>query len=147
MFNADTVKDKLFRLKQNSDFIDDLMKNRESELRKDRPLYNGLEHLLQISIEIIIDIGSHLLAEGSHDTPSTYEQVILALGEYGIVNEKFAKAQADMARFRNLLVHDYDKTNPERVMEYAQKAPEIFRTFGKAFVDYMEKNSEPKKKL
>ncbi|MDE2040833.1 MAG: DUF86 domain-containing protein [Patescibacteria group bacterium] len=133
--HVQTIQDKLFRLKQNADFIEDLVRNRSKELESDQPLYNGLEHLMQISIEIIVDVGSHILAEKFHESPSTYEQVITALGTHGIIPKDFAEQQKGMAGFRNLLVHDYDKVDPKQVIAYAHTAPESFRVFGKAFVE------------
>ncbi len=135
--NVGAITDKLFKLNENANFIEDIARRREKELATDPPLYYGLEHLLQISIEIIFDIGSHLLAEEFKKNPKTYQDIILELGEAGVVDKKFAEAQSDMAKFRNKLVHDYDTIDKKKVLEYARAAPEIFRVFGKSFADFV----------
>ncbi len=88
--NPATIEDKLFRLNENAKFIEDVLKKSGKDILADRPLYCGLEHLLQISIEIIIDIGSNILAEEFSVNPKTYADVILALGDKNIIDKKFA---------------------------------------------------------
>ena len=137
--NINTIEDKLFRLNENIKFIDDVLKKSDKDILADRPLYYGLQHLLQISIETITDIGSHILAEDFSLNPKTYADVIIELGEKNILDKKFAAEQAEMAKFRNMLVHYYDNLDDRRVLEYSRSAPEIFRLFGKAFADYIKK--------
>ncbi|MDO8575361.1 MAG: DUF86 domain-containing protein [bacterium] len=141
--NIESIQDKLFRLKSNTDFIEDILKSSDDELlkRSDFSKYTALEHLLQLSIQIILDIGSHILAEDFHENPATYNEVIIALGEKGIITKEFAKQHEEMAKFRNKLVHDYGNIDQVKVLEYGRFAPEVFRIFGKAFVDYIQKNN------
>ena len=138
--NTATIEDKLFRLNENIKFIDDIIKKSDKDILSDRPLYYGLQHLLQISIEIIIDIGSHILAEEFSINPKTYADVIVALGEKNILDQKFAVEQAEMAKFRNMLVHYYDNLDDKKVLEYSRSSSEIFRLFGKAFADFLKKS-------
>ena len=136
--NQATIEDKLFRLNENIKFIEDVLMKSDKEILADKPLYYGLQHLLQISIEIIIDIGSHILAEKFSVNPKTYADVIVALGEKNILNQKFATEQAEMAKFRNMLVHYYDNIDDNKVLKYSRSAPEIFQIFGKAFTDFLQ---------
>lgn len=136
--NQSAIEDKLFRLNENIKFIDDVLKKYDKEILADRPLYYGLQHLLQISIEIIIDIGSHILAEKFSVNPKTYADVIIELGDKNIIDPKFAEEQAEMAKFRNMLVHYYDSLDDKKVLEYSRSSPEIFRIFGKAFSDFLQ---------
>lgn len=137
--NTTAIENKLFRLNENIKFIDDILKKPDKDILADRPLYYGLQHLLQISIEIITDIGSNILAEEFKINPKTYADVILALGEKNIIGQKFAEEQAEMAKFRNILVHDYDNLDEKKVLEYSHSASEIFQSFGKAFYDFLDK--------
>lgn len=142
--NSTTIENKLFRLNENIKFIDDVLRKSDKDVLADRPLYYGLQHLLQISIEIILDIGSNILAEEFGINPKTYADVILALGEKNIIGQKFAEEQAEMAKFRNILVHDYDNLDDKKVLEYSRAASEIFRLFGKAFNDFLNKKQTNK---
>ena len=135
-----TMQDKLIRLAHNIDFIEDILKKPDYEIIKDMPLFYGLEHMLQISIEIILDIGNHILVEQFKQSPKDYSDTIVLLGKNGIVDNDFAALHVAMAGFRNLLVHEYDFIKEDKVLEYARKAPGVFRQFGKNFSDFLEKN-------
>ena len=139
--NIESIQDKLFRLKTNTDFIEDILKTSNDDLLNgtDHSKYIALEHILQLSIQIILDVGSHILAEDFHENPATYNEVIIALGEKGIITKEFAKLHEEMSKFRNKLVHDYGNIDQTKVLEYGRSASDVFRIFGKAFVDYIQK--------
>jgi uncharacterized protein YutE (UPF0331/DUF86 family) len=59
--------------------------------------------------------------------------------EKGVIPKEFAEANEKMGDFRNKIIHDYDRINDEQAYKYAEKAPEIFKTFSKSFVDFIEK--------
>lgn len=94
---------------------------------------------MQVGIEAIIDIGSHILAEHFKQHADTYRDVILELGKHGVVPDEFAKANAEMADFRNLLVHHYVELDPQKAFANIEKAPAIFRSFATHFVAFLEK--------
>jgi uncharacterized protein YutE (UPF0331/DUF86 family) len=137
----DSIKDKLFRLNEHIKFVDDVLKNSDSEIVKDLSLYYSLEHILQLSIQIILDLGSHIISEEFQEVPKDYTEVISLLGKHKIIGQDFADIQVRMAKFRNRLVHDYDNIDKQKVLEYARSAPGVFRTFGKSFTDFIKKES------
>lgn len=96
---------------------------------------------LLIGIELIVDIGNHILSEEFQKTGKSYKDVIIYLGETKIVPQAFAEENAEMADFRNKLVHDYDRIDSQKVFDYLQKAPDVFRAFAKAYVEFLEKNT------
>src|SRR5436189_5512735 len=64
------------------------------------------EHGLQISIQIILDIGNQLLAEREENDISDYTDVIVRLGAAGILPKQFSEKIKPMAGCRNILVHE-----------------------------------------
>jgi uncharacterized protein YutE (UPF0331/DUF86 family) len=134
----ETIQDKLFRLSEYTKFIEDIIKHPDKEIVSNLSFYYSLEHILQLSIQVILDIGTHILAEEFNDNPKTYVEVIDALGQRGVIEKEFAISQKEMAKFRNKLIHDYDSINKEKTIIYARSAPEVFRIFGNAFVIFME---------
>ncbi len=143
--NISTIDDKLFRLDENINFVDDILKKSDKEILKDLTIYYSLEHILQISIQIILDLSAHVLAEIYHENPSSYAEIIEALGKNKVIDGEFASSQLEMARFRNVLIHNYDSVDKEKVVKYAHQSSEIFRKFAKAFISISE--SEKKKHL
>jgi len=94
---------------------------------------------LTLGIEIIVDAGNHLLAEKFHDSAKTYKDVIIKLGDNGIVPQEFANENVKMPDFRNLVIHAYIDLDLDKVYDYLQKAPDIFRQFAKYFIEFLEK--------
>lgn len=75
------------------------------------------ERMLQTSIEAMIDIGNHIIATESFESPMEYKDVFLILGRHGIFSEAFTKHLVEMAKFRNLIVHGYLGVESGRVFE------------------------------
>lgn len=96
-------------------------------------------HYLVIGIEVIVDIGQHILNEVFQTKGDSYEDVISKLGEVKVIDENFARENANMTRFRNLLIHEYIKIDLEKIYQNLQKAPGVFREFAKYFQKFLEK--------
>ena len=134
-----SIEEKLQKLQ---DFIDKLeeLKKVSYEQFIDISIYpDATMRNLQVGVEVIIDIGTHILSEIFQVKVSEYKEVIIKLGEAKIVPEQFAKENIPMAKFRNLLVHEYGDIDIAKVYEYLQKAPDIFRQFAKYYVEFLEK--------
>lgn len=85
------------------------------ELRSERDKRNMVLYALLVSIQVAIDIANHLIAEYSLKKPSTYRESFEILAEEGIIPKKLSKELADLAGFRNVLVHIYWRLNLEEV--------------------------------
>lgn len=109
------------------------------ELASNDTLSDATLYRLQVGIEAIVDIGNHILTEVYGHRSETYKDTILELGSRGIIPKEFAHENADMAGFRNVIVHHYVKVDFEKVYHYLTKAPAIFRQFAEAFDRFLEK--------
>jgi len=67
-----------------------------------------------VSIQTSIDIANHLIAETSKEKPSTYRESFELLADLDIIDRKLAEELADLAGFRNVLVHMYVKLDLEQ---------------------------------
>ena len=72
---------------------------------------------LQQAIQICIDLAAHLVAESAGHRPDTLAELFVALAERGLIDDDLAVRLGAMARFRNLLVHEYAEVDPARVWE------------------------------
>jgi len=88
------------------------------EYLTDQALQDRVERNLQVAIQCCLDIGNRLLAAAGQPPPASYRDVFLTLGRLGALPPQLAGNLADMASFRNLLVHGYFKVDPTRVHEY-----------------------------
>lgn len=81
----------------------------------------GLQHYLLLAVETLVDLGSHVISFEGYEPPQTYADVFRVLREEGLLDEEQADGLMAMARFRNVLVHQYVEVDEERVLR-------IFRT-------------------
>ena len=93
---------------------------------------------LVICIELIVDIGNHILTEVFQKSAKTYRETIIYLGDLNVISKEFSKENQEMTGFRNRLIHDYGRVELEEVYENLQKAPNIFRKFAKYYINFLE---------
>jgi len=134
-----TIKRKLKKLAEVINKLEQCKKVSREDFFVDFRISDSAMHNLVMGIEIIIDIGNHLLAEVFQESADEYATIIEKLGEVKVVPENFAKENVKMARFRNLIIHAYEKIDLDEVYQNLQKAPDIFRQFAKYFTEFLEK--------
>jgi len=137
--NKKTIHEKLFKLQEYTKILEEIRAEGYDSFFTQQRNRDSATLNMFTGIEMIIDIGNHIITEIFQKQAKSYADVIMLLGETGIVPEKFAKENIDMPKFRNLVAHDYDKITPKGVYENLQEAPDIFRQFAKYFVEFMEK--------
>jgi uncharacterized protein YutE (UPF0331/DUF86 family) len=74
-------------------------------------------HLLQTSIQALIDLGSILLARNALPTPRTSHEVFEHLERGGLLPPGSAQRLIPIVAFRNRVVHLYDRIDERRVYE------------------------------
>lgn len=137
--NQKTIQEKLLRLRETIAVIEELRIKSKDEFLRDSIVSSAMMYNLIISIELIVDVGNHILAEAFQRSEKTYRDVVVALGSVGVVPKEFAEENEFMADFRNKMIHDYDRIDLDQAYELSQKAPEIFRRFAECFVAFLEK--------
>jgi uncharacterized protein YutE (UPF0331/DUF86 family) len=87
-----------------------------ARLEHDFALRLAVLHALQLAIQIVLDVGAHLLASTAGGPVEEYSQIGPRLAEAGVVSAELGASLAPMARFRNLLVHQYADVDLDRVV-------------------------------
>ncbi|KKN22546.1 hypothetical protein LCGC14_0913860, partial [marine sediment metagenome] len=68
-----------------------------------------------VSINICIDIGTHILSLNKIGKPETYSEIFENLSNLGLINKKKKEELIDLVKFRNFLGHVYMEINNEKV--------------------------------
>jgi uncharacterized protein YutE (UPF0331/DUF86 family) len=98
-------------------YLDELASRTDEELQADFAVMGGLQHYLLLAMETVLDLGSHVISSEGYEPPGTYADIFRILGEEGILEEEHADDLMAMARFRNVLVHQYAEVDEERVLQ------------------------------
>ena len=137
--NKNSVNQKLKKLEEAVKMLEEYKKVAEKDFLEDATISGATIHYLVLGIGVIIDTGNHFLVEAFQEHADSYEEIILELGEKKIVPEDFAKNNAEMTKFRNLLIHEYVKIDLKRVYQNLQEAPDIFRKFAEYYTEFLER--------
>ena len=126
---------------------------RELEKAKDITweLYQGdvrtrrfVERTLHILIEACIDVAQHIISDEGFREPSTYRDAFMVLAEEKIVPADLLPRLEQMAAFRNLIVHYYEKMDDSIVFGVFHRNLSDFLAFVDSISGYLEKkDSEP----
>jgi uncharacterized protein YutE (UPF0331/DUF86 family) len=92
---------------------------------------SAAERNLQVSIEICLDVGQHLIAALGLPRPDEYRDVFRILGTHGVLANAFAPRLEAMAGFRNRLVHAYAGIDPRLVHGYLRDQRADFDEFAR----------------
>ena len=134
-----TITNKLAKLREIIKILQHLSKIPKQQFLKD-PIINGsAKYYLSLGIEIITDIGNHVLMEAFQISQQSYRETILNLGKTKIIPQKFAHDNSNMAGFRNILTHDYMIIDLNQVYTHLKKAPPVFQKFAHYYLQFIEK--------
>lgn len=109
------------------------------EYLNDTRLRKAVERSLQVSMEICLDIGRRLIALEGFRYPDDNQSVFAILAEERIVSANLLPALLDMARFRNLVVHDYARIDDAKVYAILRTRLGDFDAFAEAVRAYLER--------
>lgn len=114
---ADEVLVKAQTVRQNLDELAKIPQGSLAEFGADGRNLHATLHLLQTSIQALIDIGSLRCARLGLRTPRSSHDVFVLLEADGRLPKGTADRMAPMVGFRNRVVHLYDRIDPVRVFE------------------------------
>jgi len=132
-----SISQKLIRLKEVIEHLEEIKKTSRKDFVLNALLQAATERFFILAIEIITDIGNHLLVEKIGKSGTSYENIIEQLGAHKLIPPAVAKRNAGMAGFRNMLIHAYDEVEPTLVYKFLEDGPNEFRAFAKAFAKFL----------
>ena len=133
---------KLGELDEYSRQIKEYDKITVAEYSGDWKIQRIIERTLQMMIETCVDIAGHIISDKGYRIPKSYSDTFRVLHEEQLVNDKLYAALEKMAKFRNVVVHHYDKVDAEIVVGILKKDLKDFREFKDSIVNFLksEKN-------
>ena len=97
-----------------------------------------IERTLQMMVETCIDIAGHIISDMTFRIPNSYADSFSVLAENGVVDNNLSQSLEKMAKFRNVVVHDYDRVDAEIVIGILRKNLDDFTKFKVAVVSFLK---------
>ncbi len=129
MIDRDRVRDKVDFLRRNLELLHGLARTPQADFTERTPQFHAAMRLLQISVEAMLDIGSHIVARERLGSPKSYVEVFDLLGQSGVIPLDFVDRLRSMVRFRNRAVHLYGDIDESYVYGILQEDLGDFETF------------------
>lgn len=99
-----------------------------------------VERTLQIMIETCVDIAHHIISDKCLRAPETYADTFKVLRENNIINDDLFDIMSKMAKFRNIIVHQYERIDSKIVVTILKKYLNDFLKYKDAIVQYIQQN-------
>ncbi|MEI8204958.1 MAG: DUF86 domain-containing protein [Bacteroidota bacterium] len=137
--------DKILVLRKLADIEEYLFQIREysaisiTDYSADWKIQRIIERTLQIMIETCLDIAGHIIADQRYRVSDNYADMFRVLRENTIIDENLFLSLEKMARFRNYVVHHYDKIDPSIVITIIHRNLDDFQKFKEAIVLFLKK--------
>jgi uncharacterized protein YutE (UPF0331/DUF86 family) len=125
----DQIQSRLDILKANLGKLSEMPQRTYEEFASDFRNVDATLHILQTSIQALIDVGGYLVAERALATPRSSHEIFERLEEAGLLPPGTARRAAPIVGFRNRVVHLYDRIDERRVyeilVEHRAELPEL----------------------
>ena len=99
------------------------------EYSKDWKVQRIVERTLQMIIEICVDIANHIISDKEYRIPEGYADTFKVLYEEGILKQDLFEIMEKIAKFRNIIIHHYDKVDEAIVVSILKRHLDDFLLF------------------
>ncbi|KXB06147.1 hypothetical protein AKJ53_01215 [candidate division MSBL1 archaeon SCGC-AAA382F02] len=121
MIDQELIEKKIDLLEGKLDYLKETKEIKPDKFLDSFEKIQATKHTLQEAIEACLDIANHIIAAKGLQRSETYSGMFQRLAKDMIVEEELADRLGNMARFRNLLVHQYTEVDNRRVHEILQE--------------------------
>ena len=98
-----------------------------------------IERTLQMMIETCVDIAGHIISDKKYRIPESYADAFIVLRENGIFDANICRTMEQIAKFRNVIVHHYDRVDAEIVVGILRKRINDFNSYKDAVINFLKK--------
>jgi uncharacterized protein YutE (UPF0331/DUF86 family) len=124
------------RLKLLSEYVNDLAELQAVDLHtylENKLIRRTVERTLHLAVEVCLDI-----AQQGFRTPDDNKDVFIVLTDQAVLPQALLPNLISMARFRNLIVHDYARIDDQVVFAILKRRLGDFDAYAQAIVHYLE---------
>ena len=142
MIDRDVVESKLRFLQE---YLNDLKEYKDISLndyRTSKKDQRFVERTVHLACECCIDIATHIISRQGLREPKDNKDLFAILFEENIISENICKAMIKMAKFRNIVDHDYARIEPEIVLGILRKDIGDFKKFAREIIGYLDTQAE-----
>ncbi|HQL67500.1 MAG TPA: DUF86 domain-containing protein [Caldisericia bacterium] len=138
--DLDIVRKKLEVIEDEINFLKEIQKLNINEFQRDLRNLKSTCRSLQNAIQALIDLGNHIISSLNLGKPEIYEDIPSLLFENKVITKSFKEKFIYMIKFRNFLVHEYDRVNPLRIYKILKENIDDIESGMKLIKNFIDKN-------
>ena len=117
MLNKELIERKINKIENYIKEIEPLLVLTSNEIVSDILKLRTVERNFQLIVDTMLDINTHIISSENLKTPETLQETFLILGDGGVLPVDFVKKIAPVVGLRNIVVHEYEKVDNEKMMQ------------------------------
>ncbi len=136
--NREVIESKLRFLRE---YVEDLAEYESitlSNYRKSKKDQRFVERTLHLACESCIDTAAHIVSRMGLREPRDNKDLFIILTENSILSESVGSAMIGMSKFRNIVVHDYARIDPEIVVGILRKNLSDLKGFAREILHFID---------
>ena len=142
MVNGEVILRKLEKLREYVHTLKDAQDISWERYKTDIRDRAFVERYLHMAIQTVFDIVNHIISYQKWKEPETNRESFEILASNGVLPAEKVPVFQNMASFRNLLVHYYDKVDDEVVFGIFKNRLDDFDSFREYIVEYLKKEKD-----
>lgn len=127
--DREKVEQKILIMQQNLNKLRKLRELHKEEFIEDFRNIDSAKYLLQISIEAMLDIASHIIARNRWGKPEDNKAHFQMLADNGVIDKADINIYSNMAKFRNRIVHMYFSVDDEMIYDITKNNLDDFERY------------------
>lgn len=132
------IQGKIDIIERNLEFLATYKQATEKDFIRSYKDIQAVKYSLLEIIEACVDLASHISVAENFERAESYAEFFEILATQKILPSNLAAKLADMARFRNLLVHSYGKVDNARVLEFTKTELTDIKRFIERILKHIE---------
>ena len=140
MIDKEIIEKKIDIITENMGYLHETKKIDIDKFTSSFEKIQATKHCLQEAIEACLDIANHIIASKGFPRAEEYGQFFSILADKKIIRKDLANRLADMAKFRNLLVHRYSMIEPKELHRILNENLADIEGYVRGIMDYVSKD-------
>ena len=108
MSNISVVESKISSIRKYLKLLERYKRYERHELENNPDLKGAFEHYLYLAAQAAIDLAEAIIAFKDFRRPATYTDAFYVLDEQDFIPKELSEKLINMAKFRNIIAHDYE---------------------------------------
>lgn len=128
-YNREFIENKLEYIAQYATQLNAVLNFYDEEISSDFFKLHTLERLIQLIVDEMIDVNTHIIRHSDVKTPNDFQSTFRVLAELSIFPMDFAERIAPTVGLRNRLVHRYEEIKPDILIQSSKKEKDDFKEY------------------